>query len=298
MLECEEIRTIPRRKRKTMPKIQPPKGYITATEVKNKLNISDAMIRYYVQKEQIKYIVPPGRKQGFYLEKDVNKLFNELNAFLNIENEEEEEVIFGLPARDDLREILRIGITLFNPDSNVSPEPPEWWIKVLEKNPEMSFVLKKQEQVLGYISTIPFKVGNEKAQQALKVDFLRDVNITPDDIETFDTGKHIDLYIMAIGMNPHLDRLERKKQGANLISRFISKIVELGEKGVIIEKIFARGDTRSGIKLLQAFGFCETLPPGPGKRAFIIDIKDSGAPVSLQYKQALKESSVLTNETH
>src|SRR5437588_12077649 len=150
-----------------MSKIQPPKGYITATEVKNRLNISDAMIRYYVQKDKIKYLVPPGRKHGFYLEKDVNKLVNELNAFLHIEEEgEEEESVFGIPARDDLREILKIGIALFSPDSNISPDPPEWWIKVLEKNPEISFVLKRQDQVLGYISTLPFKIGTEKAQQA------------------------------------------------------------------------------------------------------------------------------------
>jgi hypothetical protein len=277
-----------------MAKIQPPKGYIKATDVKNRLNISDAMIRYYVQKDKIRYLVPPGRKQGFYLEKDVDKLANELNAFLHIDSDEEdkEETTFSAAKREDLTEIIKMGVALFSPGSNINPDPPEWIVKALDKNPEIRFVLKRGNELLGYASIVPFSTKTEKAQKCLEVEFLRDVNITTEDIETFDAGKHINLYLMAIGINPNLERLERRTQGAKLISKFINEIVEIGKRGVIIEKITARGDTRSGIKLLQAFGFSEMPPPAPGKRAFIIEVEKSGAPIVLQYKQALEESGV------
>jgi hypothetical protein len=278
-----------------MAKIQPPKGYIKATDVKNRLNISDAMIRYYVQKGKINYLVPPGRKQGFYLEKDVDKLYNELNAFLHLESDEEdkEETVFSIAGKEDLTEIIKMGIALFSPGSNINPEPPEWIVKALEKNPEIRFVLKRGNELLGYASIVPFNLKTEKAQKCLEVEFLRDVNIMPDDIETFDAGNHINLYLMAIGINPKLERLERRTQGAKLIAKFINKIVELGKRGVIIEKIIARGDTKSGIKLLQAFGFSEMPPPASGKRAFIIEVEKSGAPAILQYKRALEESGIL-----
>jgi hypothetical protein len=283
-------------KDRNMPKIQPPKGYIKATDVKNRLHISDAMVRYYVQKEKIGYLVPPGRKQGFYLEKDVNRLANELDAFL-YRDDAEEETTFDVAKKEDLLGIIKLGVALFSPGSNINPEPPQWIIKALEKNPEIRFTLKRKGELLGYVSIVPFKPNNEKAQRCLEVEFLRDVNITPDDIETFDAGKHIHLYLMAIGIDPKLTRLERRTQGAKLINKFIDEIVKLGSRGVIIEKITARGDTRSGIKLLQAFGFSEMPPPAPGKRAFIIDVEKSGAPAILQYKQALKESGVLETTT-
>jgi hypothetical protein len=69
---------------------QPPKEYDTATQVKEILNISGAMIANYVEKGRIKHVVPPGRKHGFYLKADVDRLANELQAFFDSEEETEE----------------------------------------------------------------------------------------------------------------------------------------------------------------------------------------------------------------
>ncbi|GHO71049.1 hypothetical protein KSC_099410 [Ktedonobacter sp. SOSP1-52] len=57
-------------------------GTIEIKEVKEKLNISGAMVLNYVKQGKIKHVVPPGRKHGYYLEKDVEKLASELQAFL------------------------------------------------------------------------------------------------------------------------------------------------------------------------------------------------------------------------
>jgi hypothetical protein len=66
---------------------------------------------------------------------------------------------------------------------------PSWTLKAKEKNPKMKFVLKKDDLLVGYAFIIPFKHNNEKAQKVLSVEFIGEVNITPDDIETLDTGK-------------------------------------------------------------------------------------------------------------
>ncbi|GHO75589.1 hypothetical protein KSD_33600 [Ktedonobacter sp. SOSP1-85] len=73
---------------KKMPRQQPPKGYLTSTQVKERLNVSGAMIANYVQQGKIKRIVSPGRKHGFYLERDVDKIVNELQTFFNNISEE------------------------------------------------------------------------------------------------------------------------------------------------------------------------------------------------------------------
>jgi hypothetical protein len=275
-------------------KLQPPRGYITATEVKRILNISDAMVRYHVQKGRIKYLVPEGRKQGFYLKKDVDRIQNSLVAFLALD--EEDEVRFELAAKEDLAEIRRIALEIFFPKKNVPVDVPEWQLAAFDKNPYTNYILRNDEHVLAYVATVPFTAGNEKIYRCLEVDTLAEIGITHDDIETFDTGKHIDLYVMAVATNPALTIVDRRKYGYRLITRFISQLVDLGAKGVIIENIIARGDTRSGVKLLQAFGFAEIVSRKVGTRAFSMNIEQSGAPVAMQYKHALRESGVLDSE--
>jgi hypothetical protein len=69
-------------------------------------------------------------------------------------------------------------------------------------------------------------------------------------------------------------------------------IVETGSKGVIIEMITAIGYSPEGRRLLQRIGFSEIPPPVPGKRAFRINIAESGAPLILQYREAFKENQI------
>src|SRR5579875_2410475 len=95
-----------------MPRRQPPKGYYRATEVEKILNVSSAMIRIYVQKGAIKYFVPEGMKQGYYLKSDVDKLAAKLNAFMSMDDDEEETRLV-VATREDLTEIVRIGRVLF-----------------------------------------------------------------------------------------------------------------------------------------------------------------------------------------
>lgn len=268
-----------------MSKIQPPRGYIKAIDVKARLNISDAMIRYYVQKDKIKYLVPPGRKQGFYLEKDVDKLANELTAFIHMD--EIEDTQFVLASEEDMIETIKIGYAIFHPDRTPPTKTSEWHRNALVKNPEMNYVLKKDDQLLGYASIFPFKASSEKIYKCFEVDTLKEVNITNDDIETFDSGNHVNLYIMAIAMNPSLSKNEQRTYGSRLISRIITFVVSLGERGVVIENIVSRGDTKSGVKLLKAFGFTEVERRRSDSRPFIMNIETSGAPIAMQYKQAL-----------
>jgi uncharacterized protein involved in propanediol utilization len=81
--------------------------------------------------------------------------------------------------------------------------------------------------------------------------------------------------------------------GAKLISGIANKIVELGAKGVIIDKMVAVGATHNGRRILQYYGFNEIPPLKEGIRAYTIDIQNSGSPVGLMYKQALKESGIM-----
>ena len=125
-----------------MPRTQPPEGYITATEAKHILNVSDSMVRVHAQKGRIKYLVPRGRKQGFYLKKDVEKLAHDLNIFLTID-EEQEASQFTRASLEDLPEIMEISKQLFGSGD-------------------------REEQVIGFTYMLPFKPDTGKIDQLIR----------------------------------------------------------------------------------------------------------------------------------
>src|SRR5437660_1532327 len=282
-----------------MPRMQPPKGYYTLTEATRILNISEAMVREHVKKGKVTYFVPEGRKQGFYRKKDVDKLANELNAFLHFEDEEEFiPSTFTTASEKDVYAVIDIIKAIFaTEESESNATPPERYISWLKKNAEIVYILKRKDEVIGFATTLPLKPNSPKIQEILRANLLGEVDITTDDVETYEPGKHIQLYVVGIGIKPSLDQDLKRTYGSHLISGLITSIVELGRKGVILKEILAIGATRNGVKLLQAFGFSEIPSPKAGKRVFALKIEESGAPVSTQYKEALKEFNEQRNKT-
>lgn len=273
-----------------MPRVQPPEGYITATEAKHILNVSDSMVRVHAQKGRIGYVVPRGRKQGFYLKRDVEKLAHDLDIFLNIDAEVEASQ-FTRAGVEDLPEIMEISRQLFGSgDGEDRVTPLEDRIALISKNPDVFYVVKREEQVIGFTYMLPFKQDTDKIEQLLRANLAGEVAITPDDIVEFSTGRHTQIYLVAIGMKPSIHVSKRRIYAARLISNFMHLIVDLGRKGVVIETMTAMGFSKEGRRLLREFGFSEVPPPVPGKRIFTIKLEESGAPLILQYKQALAES--------
>lgn len=73
-------------------------------------------------------------------------------------------------------------------------------------------------------------------------------------------------------------------------------IINLGKRGVIIESIIAVGATKSGVKLLQHFGLNEVVSSRPDTRLFALNLKKSGSPLVMQYKQALERWKLDENQ--
>jgi len=274
--------------------MKPPRGYYSLTEASKVLNLSNAMIRNYVKKDQIHYLQIEGREHGFYLKKDVDELANKLNAFISIgeEEKEEEPIHFTTAAMEDLPGIAEIGNALFAPNSNNNDTVivPSWRYTLFEKNPEAQYALKQGNKVIGFATILPLRPNSNKLETLLRSETVSQANITADDIETFTPGKRIHLYISAIGIKPNVGINKKRRYGATLVSGLIKTIINLGRKGVIIEDISAVGATHSGIRLLQTFGLHEIPPRAEGKRAFTMNVEESGSPLSMQYKQALEES--------
>jgi hypothetical protein len=280
--------------KQTMPRMLPPKGYIRSKEAQDILKVSPAMIRYYVQDGKIKHFVPNGRTQGFYLESDVKKLANELSAIFDVIRQETNESVKFVPAKEmDVIGCIELNKELF-PESVSADNETIYnkWVDWIQKNPEIIHIIKSNKDVSGIIMTLPFKPKSKKFEEILMDDVsivLGDVNISSEDIEEYKAGNHVQLYMAEIGVKPSLEKNLRRKYGRKLIYNFANTIVNLGKRGVIVENIIAVGETKSGVRLLQHFGFNEVTFPRPDTRVFTLDMKNSGALVSRQYRQALKE---------
>src|SRR5712692_4448140 len=266
-------------KEEKMPRMRPPKGYYTLTEATKKLNLSSAMVRKHVEKGRISYLLPKGREHGFYLKEDVDKLASELETFLDLR--ETAPSTFGRATREDIPKCAEV----YNITIRPAATPIETKIRWFERNPNTFFVLKKEEDVIGYICILPLK--DFQTVEGLLND--NKLNMIPEDIAEPDTEDPIHLYIMTMVVKAGFSHLEKRTYGSRLISGLTDIIVRLGQEGIEIKTIAARSETPDGIRLMRKLGFTE-LPPSGRKRKFIVDVENSGIPTIMQYKQALKEN--------
>lgn len=259
------------------------KDYYTASQAKQVLSITDGMLYNFIRNGEIEPVKLPGRKQSVYKREQIDKLARILMPFTV--RKVVKETKFMRATKEDLATIMEISNTLFGAGRSVTPlERRVGW---LTRNPDTYHVLKQGEQIVGYVTLLPFKPGSEKIKGLLGGTTA--VAITPDDIVEFQPGVHTDIYIMSIGVLPTEDPTEKHTYGASLLRGTTNLLIELGRKGVIIETIAARSDTPDGIRLMRHIGFTEIEPLLPGKRAFIIRVEESGIPLIMQYKQALRE---------
>jgi hypothetical protein len=273
-----------------MPRKQPPKEYYTATQVKNKLGISDGMLHTYVQKGRLQRIIPAGRKQGFYLRNEVDQLANELNTFFATRTQNTST--FAKATEEDIKGIVELTRVLFGLRESV-PATVERRKKWIRKNPDIFYVLKVDGQVIGYAAFLPLKP--EKIEKILREEeFSQD--LTAEDIEKFHPGKPVHLYYSAIAVKTDMSRAERRIYGARLINGVLNALIELGKRGIVIETVTARSDTADGIRLMRHLGLTE-ITSNTDKRNFVLRVAESAIPEILPYKQALQESGIFNKHS-
>ena len=261
------------------------KQYYTAAQVKNILGITDGMLYNYIDNGALDRIIPPGKKQGVYKRDEVDQLARELHAFIITQNKNKKSTQFvRVTTEEEMIECQEISQALFGVGRDTVKER----MRIVAKNPETYHYLKdeKLQQIVGYVAVMPLRIG--KLEKVLSQDIP--VTIDLEDIETFNKPKSIDLYLHAIGVKPGFSTVEKHVYGARLVSGLMELIIGLGKKEIDIETVAARSNMPDGIRLMKHAGFTEVAPLSPGRRTFIIDVKNSGIPFAMQYKKVLQET--------
>ncbi len=124
------------------------------------------------------------------------------------------------------------------------------------------------------------------------IEKLLEDKVTPED---FNSPKHIHLYIMAMGVTPGIDKLEKRTYGSKLISGMLDTFIELSKQGIVVDSLTARSRLPDGIRLLRHMGFPEVPHSHHGKRSFAMPALKT-VPLS-HYKRPSLECKLSREET-
>jgi hypothetical protein len=262
---------------------EPPAGYYTASLTRRRLgNISDGMLRTYVQKGRIDRLVPPGRLQGFYKREDVERLARELDGLG--EPMEVTGTHFERATKEDMPECVDLLINVFGGGNTV--ERRQRWI---EQNPEIGYVVRSRSKIVGCAFVLPLAAAKIEAifgdQSSASI-----ASIEPEDIQPLLPGIPAYLYAVSVGVKATTTTAKRAR-GQVLVRGLLEMLYSLARRGVAVKLIAARSETRDGINLLRHIGFTE-IESRTSNRNFVIEVERSGIPHIMEYKRILAESQI------
>lgn len=255
------------------------KDFYTASQAMKALGVTEGMFYNFIRNGDLQGTTLPGRKQSLYSKQAVEQLATELRLLIGTRNHIKSTF---LPMKEeDLLECTKISDMIFG--GHIDIERQKMWLK---RNPEIGYVVKDDDKVVGYLIILPLKL--EKIEKLLTEE-EHSVNIEALEVETFDTEKTFYLYGTAIGILPGLTLAEKRAYGAKLVGGFVKALINMGKRGILIDTIIARSTKPDGIRLLRDLGFTQILSTTE-KKNFILKIEISGAKEAMLYKQALQES--------
>ena len=248
-------------------------AYYSAQKAQEELGMTYSGLKNQVIAGNIKSEIPKGRRQAYYRGRDVKQVAREFRVY-TIQRKNSKTEFVRITSLEEMQQCMEISKALFGSERGDINKH----MRILEKNPETYYAIKDEEQIIGYTAIWPVKPEklNELLSQTIPIKIL------PNEIETFEDKKDVDLYINVIGVKPGLTKEEKRVYGSRLVAGLIEVIINLGERGIHIGRIGARSNMPDGIRLMKGIGFTEVEPATPERRTFIINIKESGIPFVLQ----------------
>ncbi|MDQ2905792.1 MAG: helix-turn-helix domain-containing protein, partial [Chloroflexota bacterium] len=178
-----------------------PKGFYTASDVMKKLGIANSTLYHYVDTGKIKKIVPPDRKEGYYLKSEIDKMAQAREFFML--QYATEETTFEKALEEDIEGVANLYTELFGGNQSKRLEMISEWY---HSNPNMIYVTKQDEMVVGYFIIIPLKHGAIlKIMQGLEETRFRTELLNKDNITSFIAGKTEEAFLL-IGVKQGLKR--------------------------------------------------------------------------------------------
>lgn len=255
-----------------------PQGFYSATEAIKNLKVAKSTFYEMIEKGTIKKLVPPGRSDGYYLKAAIDNLVKARELFTM--QYATDPPSFERATEEDLKGLYDLTVSLWG---TRTAAPYEKRLARYQRNPNIYYVLKYLDVVVGYTAIIPMA---KRAVEAI-IETGIPGQATLDEILAFTPGTTIDYAFMEIAVR---DEVPRPKQYAmHLISGTSRILDEFARGNVTIKNLFAISDTSDGIGISRKLGFEEKpLPPNGEMKAFVLNLETSKHPLILEYQKIVK----------
>ena len=200
-------------------------------------------------------------------------------AFLTAK--EPPKTTFDIAKPEDMDGVYDVATRAIAPKT-MSAELRRSW---LEKEPDSCFVVKHDKKVVAFFHLLPVK--HERLIQFMEGK-IRGWDITANDVEQFQTGRTVEC-LAIIASEPDVNETTRMHYVTVLLRGIRKEMHKLGQRGVIISKIYATSETPTGIAMSIHAGM-EEYGPRIGKRlTFVMNVEKSKSFLADDYKEGLKE---------
>jgi hypothetical protein len=245
-----------------------------AEEIFVRNGLSKATFRRRVDSGKIEKIVSDGKTRGaLYPKQQVLNVARgkKLHSFAPVVSQQ--------ATPDNMSSIAPVIEKLFG----VYPDVDRWksW---MQANPEAGFLIQTEEEVVGCGFLLP--LAEEQILTILGQE------VTPptkgSDVQSYSAGQSYCIYARSIGvLQPKtMPKEERRYRAGVLLKRIVSAVIDLGNQGIIIKKIYARSDTVDGERTMKALGMTQ-IRTTTSHQNFVIDVEQSGLPMVVKYREKL-----------
>jgi hypothetical protein len=260
-----------------------PEDLMTAREAVKAFDnagLSAQTFKRRVQNGLIEKILPQGRVRGALYPKD--------QVFAAIRNKKTETAstsntlkiaTFSIATPDDMEQIADLIDAIFDGRPAV-----DRWRQWIQRNPEIAYILKSEGKIVGCAFLIPLleeKILEILSQELTPVTY-------PEEILTYQPGTPINLYARSVGIDPTVSHIQKRHWAGILVRNLIKVIINLGNRGIFLNKIYSRSETPDGKRILRHMGFTQ-IPTQTRSNNYVIDANTSGLDLIIEYKKALTQ---------
>lgn len=262
----------------------PPKGFYTAAQAIKKLGLPRSTFYDMVERGQIKKVVPPNKSDGFYLEKDINKMAK-ANVLFMLQYATDTST-FEKAQEEDIEGITELCIELFGKNGTASYETR---LAQYHTNPDIFYVVKQDDVIVGYVGLFPLKQSAiDQIMSGMEEAKFRTGILSPENITQFKPGEADNVFLV-LGARQGLPK--SKLYGSRLITGAIEAMEQFAQEGIIIKRLYGTSRTQDGIKLAKSLHFKVVTPVAEEDNLlrFELDLETTSNPLFAEYQRTVRK---------
>lgn len=256
--------------------------YYTAAQARGVLGLNEHTFQNWIRSGRVKRTMLPGRGQGLYLKRDIDRLAHHIEAALFLNETKDLELRAAMPA--DVDGEIHLAHLIYG-RRVLLPEAQRARRQLVEVNPECSWYLYDRDLFAASLNIVP--VTPEAIEQFKQG--VRGWLFVPDQVKQFEPGEPLDCIVIDFMSTPTVPPEQRKFYSETLLRELAYTTFRgWGSRGVELRKVYTCGSSTSGRALLRGNSvFRELGEPVPGRAIFELDVATTDFKLLRPYKEAL-----------